>query len=366
MTCIGIVMVASSSSAVSDNHYDAVMHHTVLHTIRVIIGIVLAAAIFLIKPNRLKQLSPVILIIGVTMLLLVFVPSIGITVNGATRWVYMGYFVFQPYEFFKFGFILFSAYFIEKYKNDGNNIYLLSIFFVYCLASASLLMQPDFGSFALMSAMALLMIFLVSGLTPRLALIILVALVVATYLIISEPYRLERVQILLDPWRDRYGSGFQLIQALIAEGNGGLFGVGLGASIQKMLYLPEAHTDFTISILAEEAGMLGVFFVIFAGIYLYILLMNFSLVLMKRDFRYESYTVFIIANMIFVQLLINIGVNYGVLPTKGVPLPFMGYGGTSVVVHLMLIGVVLSFFRTLSDAHQGDNTFNAAMSRLRS
>ncbi|TNF92308.1 MAG: cell division protein FtsW, partial [Gammaproteobacteria bacterium] len=246
-----------------------------------------------------------------------------------------------------------------------NSFYLLSILFVYCVASLSLLLQPDFGSFALMSAIALLMIFLISGFTPRLVLIVTVSFALAAYLVISEPYRLERVQMLFDPWRDRYGSGFQLIQALIAEGNGGMFGVGLGASIQKMLYLPEAHTDFTISILAEEAGMLGVLFVIFAGIYLYILLMNFSLMLLKRELRYESYTVFIIANMIFVQLLINIGVNYGVLPTKGVPLPFMGYGGTSVVVHLMLIGVVLSFFRVLPDAAHESNVFPGNVNRLR-
>lgn len=129
---------------------------------------------------------------------------------------------------------------------------------------------------------------------------------------------------------------------MVAEGSGGLTGIGLGQSIQKMLYLPEAHTDFTISIFAEETGMLGVLFAVMLSGYLYILLMRTSLLLRKEAYLFESYVVFLVANFIFVQFLLNVGVNYGLLPTKGITLPFMGYGGTSVVSHIIMIGMVLS------------------------
>ena len=342
MVAIGIVMVSSSSMALSDHGYGNITYHTNAHLFRVFLGLLLAYLVSVFGINLLRRLSPSFMLAGLLLSILVFVPGLSVDVNGATRWLRFGPLVFQPYDLFKLGFILFFAYSLDRYylKNDRHGLHISVA--VLMIISLLLLAQPDFGSLSLLLSVVLLMIVLVSGVTRKLIYTAAVLISGLVWLVISEPYRIKRIETLLDPWSDRYGSGFQLVQAMIAEGSGGITGVGLGQSIQKMLYLPEAHTDFTISIFAEETGLLGVLFAMILAVYLYFLLMRISLLLRNETYFFESYVVFLVANFIFVQFLLNIGVNYGLLPTKGITLPFMGYGGTSVVSHIVMIGMVLS------------------------
>ena len=342
MVAIGLVMVSSSSMALSDHGYGSVNYHTYAHLFRILLGVAIAYLVSVVGIVVLRRFSPTLMIAGLVLSALVFVPGLSVDVNGASRWLRLGPLVFQPYDLFKLGYILFFAYALDRYfirqEVDGLKMSMI----VLVTISFMLLSQPDFGSFSLLLSVMLLSMLLTTGITKKLLAGGAFMSASLVWLVISEPYRLKRIAVLFDPWSDRYGAGFQLIQAMVAEGSGGLFGIGLGKSIQKMLYLPEAHTDFTISIFAEEAGLLGVTAVILLSVYLYFLLMQLSLRLRTHEYLFESYVVFLVANFIFIQFLFNVGVNYGLLPTKGITLPFMGYGGTSVVSHIVMIGMVMS------------------------
>lgn len=347
MVAIGVVMVSSSSMAHSDYGYGSMYYHTVAHIVKVLIGIIAALLVYFSGIRLLQRFSPSLMMLGLLLSLLLFLPEFSVDVNGAVRWLKIGPIVFQPYDLFKLGFILFVAHAIERYQHTEENGELKLSIFVLAVSATLLLFQPDFGSFLLLISVMFLLLFLLKGITRQLMIGILVMGSAATWLVASEPYRMKRVAILFDPWSDRYGSGFQLIQALIAEGNGGVWGVGLGQSIQKMLYLPEAHTDFTISVFSEEVGILGVLFVLTLIVYLYVLLTRLTFILRQRDMLFECYLVFLIAHFILIQSLFNVGVNYGLLPTKGITLPFMGYGGTSIISHIIMIGMVMSISRGL-------------------
>jgi len=342
MVAMGLVMVSSSSMALSDHGYGSMNYHTNAHLIRIALGIFLAYIVSHIGITVLRRFSPTFMLAGLLLSALVFVPGLSVDVNGASRWLRFGPLVFQPYDLFKLGYILFFAYALDRYlKKDDIGGIKMSVL-VLIMVALMLLSQPDFGSLTLLVSVMLLTVVLVTGLTKNLIYSVMILAASFVWLIVSEPYRMKRIATLFDPWSDRYGSGFQLIQAMVAEGSGGIAGIGLGESIQKMLYLPEAHTDFTISIFAEEVGMVGVLIAMLLSMYLYVLLMRLSMKLRHNEFLFEGYVVFLVANFIFIQFLFNIGVNYGLLPTKGITLPFMGYGGTSVVSHIIMIGMVMS------------------------
>jgi len=363
LIALGMVMVSSSSMAFSDHDFNSVFHHTAAHGLRIAIGLLLALLVYVIGILRLKRFSLVLLLLGLILSFMIFIPGLSVDVNGATRWLRLGPVVFQPYDMFKLGYILFYAYVLDMYHKSGDSEGLFISYAVLCVASFVLLMQPDFGSLSLLIGVAMLTIFVVSGVTRYFLYAAILVVLASAWLIISEPYRIERVVMLFDPWSDRYGAGFQLIQALVAEGSGGVSGVGLGKSVQKMLYLPEAHTDFTISVFAEEMGLLGVMLTMLLTIYLYTLLMGLSLRLRNNDQYFECYVIFLVANFIFLQSLFNVGVNYGMFPTKGITLPFMGYGGTSIVSHIAMIGMVLASVRSADGSVPIRNKFLSPTSR---
>lgn len=355
MLAIGLVMVSSASMALSDYGYGSMHHHTAGHLVKIAIGVFAALLVYFFGIRTLQRFSPTLMLAGFVLSLLIFVPGLSVDVNGAVRWLKIGPVVFQPYDLFKLGFILFVAHALERYQRNEEPGELAISAVVLVVASVLLILQPDFGSFSLLISVMLLLFFLVKGVTKELLALGVAMAGAAYWLIISSPYRMQRIETLFDPWSDRYGSGFQLIQAMVAEGSGGITGVGLGQSIQKMLYLPEAHTDFPISIFAEEVGMIGVAFIVALIIYLYIQMTRLSFKLRQQNMLFECYLVFLIANFIFIQSLFNIGVNYGLLPTKGITLPFMGYGGTSVVSHILMIGMVMSISRGI---HQKATSVN--------
>jgi len=346
----GIVMVSSSSMALSDHDFSGAFHHTYSHLYRVLIGILLALAVYVVGIRTIKKLSMSLLIFSLFMGSLVFVPGLSVEVNGAARWLNLGGLVFQPYDLFKLAYIVFLAHALEAFHKNDNSRGLWFALGILAIAAFFLLMQPDFGSLLMLVSVIMITVFLATGLTRYYLYTALALLASGLWLVLSEPYRLQRVVTLFEAWSDRYGSGFQLIQAMVAEGTGGIRGVGLGESVQKMLYIPEVHTDFTISVLAEEAGVIGVMAIIGLIIWLYVLLMSLSRRLWRGNNIFEAYVVFLAANFIFLQSILNIGVNYGLLPTKGITLPFMGYGGTSIVSHIVMIGLVLSCARSVKDS----------------
>ena len=344
----GIVMVSSSSMALSDHDFNGPFHHTISHIYRVLIGFLLALAVYLIGIKTIKKLSLILLVFSLFMGSLIFVPGLSVEVNGAVRWLDLGGLVFQPYDLFKLAYIVFLAHALEAYHKNGNSRGLLFALGILLLAAFFLLMQPDFGSLFMLVGVVMIAGFMAAGFTRYYLYTAIVLLALAVWLVLSVPYRLQRVLTLFDPWSDRYGSGFQLIQAMVAEGSGGISGVGLGESVQKMLYIPEVHTDFTISVLAEESGIIGVMAIIGLVVWLYVLLMSLSRRLWRGDSIFEAYVITLAANFIFLQSMFNIGVNYGLLPTKGITLPFMGYGGTSIVSHIVMIGLVLACARSVT------------------
>ncbi len=347
MLGIGLVMVSSASMALSDYSYGSMYHHTAAHLAKIVLGIGAAMVVYMFGIRSLQKFSPSLMMAGFFLSLLLFVPSLSVDVNGAVRWLKLGPLVFQPYDLFKLGYILFLAHALERYQKVNESDDLKTSITVLFIACVLLALQPDFGSFSLLVSVMLLMFFLIKGITRELIFIGTFILVAVVWLITSAPYRMRRVEIFFDPWSDRYGSGFQLIQAMVAEGSGSITGVGLGQSVQKMLYLPEAHTDFPVSIFAEETGLLGVFFVLVLITYLCLQLARLSFKLRQHEILFECYLVFLIASFIFIQSLFNIGVNYGLFPTNGITLPLMGYGGTSVVSHIIMIGMVMSISRGL-------------------
>lgn len=345
MLCIGLVIVSSASMALSDHGYGNMYHHTIAHIEKIIIGLISAIFVYIFGIRSLQKLSPLLMMIGFFLSLLLFVPGFSVDVNGAMRWLKLGPLIFQPYDLFKLGYVLFLAHALEKYqKSDESGEIKVSIL-ILLTACILLIFQPDFGSFLLLVSVIFLIFFLIRGITKELLFIGVLMSMIVIWLIVSAPYRMRRIEIFFDPWSDRYGSGFQLIQAMVAEGSGGITGVGLGQSVQKMLYLPEAHTDFPISIFAEETGLLGVLFVLILITYLCLQLTRLSFKLRQHDMLFECYLVFLISSFIFIQSLFNIGVNYGLFPTNGITLPLMGYGGTSIVVHLVMIGMIMSINR---------------------
>ncbi len=347
MLGLGLVMVSSASMALSDYSYGSMYYHTAAHFMKIILGIGAAIVAYIFGVRWLQKLSPSLMMIGFFFSLLIFVPSLSVDVNGAIRWLKIGPLVFQPYDLFKMGYILFLAHALERYQKAGEASELKISIAVLFIVSVLLILQPDFGSFSLLMSVMLLIFFLVKGINRELLFIVSSLLVAFVWLIISAPYRMKRIETFFNPWSDRYGSGFQLIQAMVAEGSGGISGVGLGQSVQKMLYLPEAHTDFPLSIFAEETGLIGVIFVLALITYLCLQLTRLSFKLRQHEILFECYLVFLIAAFIFIQSFFNIGVNYGLLPTNGITLPLMGYGGTSVVSHIAMIGMVMSIGRDL-------------------
>ena len=353
LVCIGIVMIASSSMADADYGHGSMHHYAVLHLLRILLGLLGAVFIYRLSMQSLQYCSPLLMAVGLGLSLMLFVPGFSVSANGATRWLRIGSIVFQPYDLFKLGYLLFLAYALERYHRVQATRELKIAMGVLLLTAVLLLLQPDFGSFFLLGGVMVLVFFLLFGWNRYLLGAIPVIGAIIAWLVISEPYRLQRVMIFFDPWVDRYGLGFQLIQAMIAEGNGGLLGVGLGKSVQKMLYLPEAHTDFTISVFAEELGLFGVMVVLGFIVYLYLLMSKLVEILRQVDMLFESYLVFMIAHFMLMQSLINIGVNYGLLPTKGITLPFLSYGGTSIISHIVMIGMVMSVCRHLKNHFSG-------------
>ena len=339
---LGLIMMTSSSVTASDRLFGMPLYYFWRQSIAIIIGVILGVAIVQIPMQFWRKISLPLFILGMGLLVLVLIPGIGREVNGSSRWIMIGPFSFQSSEFMKFFAVCYLAHYLVKYNKDVSAHFsgfirpLILVFIVIGL----LLAEPDFGVGVVIFMTTLAMLFV--GGVPILRFIswFFVCLITFAVLAILSPYRWQRLTSFMDPWMDPYNSGFQLTQALIAFGRGEWFGTGLGGSVQKLFYLPEAHTDFMFAVLAEELGVVGSI----ATIILFLLLVWRAFVIGYRaDTCGNSFAAFFaygISVVIGLQSFINIGVNMGLLPTKGLTLPLMSYGGSSMLVSCMFLAIL--------------------------
>ncbi|NQY51205.1 MAG: putative lipid II flippase FtsW [Piscirickettsiaceae bacterium] len=331
---LGLVMVASASITIADSRMSQPLYYFYRQVIFAIVSLVLASGAVVIRLSFWQRYTPKLLIMGFSLLILVLIPGIGREVNGSSRWLPLGPINFQVAEIMKLFSIVYIADFLQRHHGHLNCSFfkVLAPLLLLSFAALLLLMQSDMGSMVVILLTVLGMLFLGGIRLDVLATLIGVIGSSFVLLIWLEPYRLQRLQSFIDPWADPFGSGFQLTQALIAFGRGGWLGVGLGGSMQKLFYLPEAHTDFLYSILAEELGLVGAISVMI----LFFLFIWRALVIGRAaeisGQIFAAQVAYGIGIWLGLQAYINMGVNMGVLPTKGLTLPLMSYGGSSLVI----------------------------------
>ena len=342
LLAIGVVMVASTSMAVAEGYAVSGWYFIVRHVLYVVLGIALAAVFRFIGTRHLQKLSPLCFPLAVIVLLLPFVPVLGYEVNGSLRWINLGIVRFQVVEAAKLLLIVFVAGYLARRPElaRGRFAETLKPLLVVGLLAAILLKQPDMGSAVVLVAIVGGMVWLAGAAWKHLFVLGLGSLPLLTFAAL-EPYRLQRVMTFVDPWADPFNSGFQLTQALIAVGRGQITGVGMGASVQKLYYLPEAHTDFIFAVLAEEFGLIGI--VLVMGLFALVIGRIFAIGLQARAMErpFSAFLVWGIGLWIGIQALVSMGVNLGMLPTKGLTLPLISSGGSSLLMTLAAIGVVL-------------------------
>ena len=342
LACLGVVMIGSAAIA-GGGQGAGPWHFLGRHAVFMSAGVVVASLAMRVELKVVEKYSHWLLLGCFVVLAMVWLPFVGRTVNGARRWIYLGPASFQAVEMVKVFFIIWLASYLKRYNDDVAETWYAMIkpAAVAVLLVVMLLMQPDFGSSVLLLGITAGMLLLGGAPIKRLILPVLVLVPGLIALVVLEPYRMRRVTSFKDPWQDQLGAGYQLSNALMAIGRGEWFGVGLGASVQKLSYLPEAHTDFIFSVMAEELGLVGVCVVV--GLYLLLAGRAFWLgmkcVEMKRHF--SGYLAFGIALWVALQSFVSMGVNLGMLPTKGLTLPLVSYGGSSVLMTCAAVGLLL-------------------------
>ena len=349
---IGVVMICSASISFADHSYGDAFYYLKRHLIFLAAGLAVAV-VFLAVPSRVWYRYGVpLLFLALLLLVAVLIPGIGRKVNGSQRWIPLGPINLQVSELAKFVVILFVAGYLERHQRQLRMQWkgFVKPVAVLALIVFLLLLEPDFGSAVVISGTVLGMLFIAGVRLWQFSALLLLGVSGLAGIALMSPYRVQRLVTFLDPWADQFDTGYQLIQSLIAFGRGEWFGVGLGNSVQKLFYLPEAHTDFVFAIYAEEFGLVGV-----AGVIgLYVLLVSRVLHVARRALGrqdwFAAYSCFGIAMLVAGQTFINIGVTSGLLPTKGLTLPFISYGGSSLLICSGMIALVLRISREMDNA----------------
>ena len=339
---IGFIAMSSASIEFAAERYGDPFFHSVRYLFHLALGGVAALVIYRIPMSFWQRTGWFWLLVGFALLLLVLVPSIGRAANGSRRWLSLGPLTLQCSELVKVCVILYLAGYLVRRQDEVREqwkgfIKPMAVLFAVTLL---LMLEPDFGATVITLGTAFGMIFLAGVRLWQFSLVILAALAALVALVVSEPYRIKRLTAYTDPWADQYDTGYQLTQALIAFGRGEWFGVGLGNSIQKLFFLPEAHTDFVFAIFAEEFGVVGALTLIALFCLLVMRILTIGRKAEKLGEYFNAYVAYGIALMISGQVFINIGVNTGLLPTKGLTLPFLSYGGTSLIVSCAVLAIV--------------------------
>jgi len=352
---LGLIVVASASMSIGTKESGDPFIYLERQFVLVMVGGVAAACALVVRTEWLERFAPLLLVGAFLLLVAVLIPGVGHVVNGSRRWIRLAGFNFQASEAARVMVLVFIASYAVRREAElrssfmglAKPLVLVGVFFVL------LLLEPDFGAATVLTATAFGVLFIAGArLRDVLALAVVGAGLLAT-VAISSPYRLRRLTSFLDPWQDPFNSGFQLTQSLIAIGRGGWTGVGLGESVQKLFYLPEAHTDFLFAVLSEELGLLGILLTI--GLFVALALRALWVARLASDagLKFPAYLAAGFGLWVAMQAFINMGVNMGLLPTKGLTLPFMSYGRSSMIVTLAWVGMVLRVYHEAVQAARG-------------
>lgn len=339
---LGLVMTASASVGIAERQLGDPGYYLLRQALYVGLGLAAALVAWHVPLDVWEKSGPILILFSLVLLLALFIPGLGRTVNGSTRWLLLGPFNLQVSEVAKLAMIIYMAgYLVRRGEEVRTRVGgFLKPLALIVLFGVLLLAEPDFGAAVVLGATAVGMMFLGGVQLWLFGLLLLAAAGSLALLAVSSPYRLERLTAFLNPWADPFNSGFQLTQALIAFGRGEWFGVGLGASVQKLFYLPEAHTDFVYAVLVEELGMVGGGVVVL----LFMLLVGRIFTIASRaaagGMLFSAYLCYGIGIWFALQAFINMGVNMGLLPTKGLTLPLMSYGGSSMLVMCVALALV--------------------------
>ncbi|MBA4704186.1 putative lipid II flippase FtsW [Pseudomonas amygdali pv. lachrymans] len=340
---LGLVMITSASSEVAAVQSGNTLYMMTRHLVYLLIGLGACGVTMMIPVATWQRLGWMMLLGAFGLLLLVLVPGIGREVNGSMRWIGFGAFNVQPSEIAKVFVVIFLAGYLIRQQQEVRESWMgfFKPFIVLLPMAGLLLMEPDFGATVVMMGSAAAMLFLGGVGLFRFSLMVVLAVASVVVLVQAQPYRMARLTNFTDPWADQFGSGYQLTQALIAFGRGEWFGVGLGNSVQKQFYLPEAHTDFVFSVLAEELGVVGSLITVALFLFVSIRGMYIGMWAERAKQFFGAYVAYGLSFLWIGQFLINIGVNVGLLPTKGLTLPFLSYGGSSLVICCASLGLLL-------------------------
>ncbi|QBB69566.1 putative lipid II flippase FtsW [Pseudolysobacter antarcticus] len=363
LAALGVIMVSSASIAIADGQHVGPFYYLTRHLVFLALGLTLATAMTKVELSWFERNSFPLLLLAVFLLLLVFVPGIGMRINGSRRWIRLVVASFQTVEAVKLLLIIYLASYLVRHRDSvqGKLFGVIKPLGVALMLVVLLLAQPDFGSATLLICVTVGMIWLGGARLRNLVYLAIPAMPALAWAALSQDYRVKRLTSFLNPWENPFTDGFQLTQALIAVGRGEWFGVGLGASIQKLFYLPEAHTDFIMAVIAEELGLAGIVLVLL----LFAALAGRGFVIgmraIERGQRFGGYCAFGISLCLSLQAMVSIGVNLGVLPTKGLTLPLISSGGSSVMMTCVAIGMLLRVSYELSRAeNMADNLADAA------
>jgi cell division protein FtsW len=345
----GFVVLASASISIADDFVNEPFYYVERQLLAALIGAIAAAACLFVPMQLWRGIGPLMLLTGMALLFLVLLPGIGYEVNGSRRWVRFGLLNLQVSEPARLCLIVYLAGYLVRRNKELRETFggFLKPMLVLSIACAALLAEPDFGAAIVLLATALTMLWVAGARIRDFLLFFAAAIVGMALLAITSPYRMKRLTGFLDPWADPFDSGFQLTQSLIAIGRGEWVGLGLGNGVQKPFYLPEAHTDFVFAVFAEEFGLVGSFLLI--GLFIALLWRVFRLAVRasQADRCFEAYLAIAIGTWLGLQAFINVGVNMGLLPTKGLTLPLISYGRSSLIVTMMAIGMLMRIHHEL-------------------
>lgn len=340
---LGLVMVTSASSEVASALSGNPLYHSIRHLIYLAIGGAACIVTLQVPMAFWQRHGARLMLVAFVLLVLVLLPGIGREVNGAKRWIGFGLFNLQPSELAKLFTVMFIAGYLVRRQDEVRSKLtgFIKPMLVLGPMAVLLLAEPDFGATVVLVGSCIAMLFLGGINLVRFIPLAAAVLGAGVLVMTSQSYRMQRLTNFIDPWADQYGAGYQLSQALIAFGRGEWFGVGLGNSIQKQFYLPEAHTDFVFAVLAEELGMVGALTTVALFVFVSVRALYIGLWAEKARQYFSAYVAYGLAFQWIGQVLINIGVNVGLLPTKGLTLPFLSYGGSSLVICCVCMGLLL-------------------------
>ena len=341
LSALGLLFIYDASSYSAEIQLGDAFHYVKTQGIALFLGLILMFAIVYVDTEKIKKLAIYIYIVCLILLGLVFVPVLGVESYGAKRWLNLGFFTIQPSEYAKFGMVIFLAKLMAD-KGTDTFLKMLLMFLVGGIVAVLLLLEPNMSITICVLLVTVIMIFVGGTKIKHLIALGVPLLGAGVALILAEPYRVRRLFAFVDPWASPLDEGYQLIQSYYALGSGGLFGVGIGNSRQKYLFLPFAESDFILSVIGEETGLIGILLLV--AIFLFIVIKGFLIAKRAKD-RFSCYVATGISAVIAVQTALNIAVVCGAIPPTGLPLPFISAGGSSLVAYLVAVGILMNISR---------------------